>query len=333
MAPVLVAAASLLLFQAQGEPVMPEFTMDDAVRLHHLANIMLEDTAYQNVSGVPNMLQQSWNRGYAPAAYTLMDLYEGRHKGLEPDPSQGYTFVESLLELKPKEGEELSPDLVELQQEALFRLAGYKEKGWGCDRDPRAAYTYMEKAANMGLRKAQAELARYLMNGYGCPSSPELALRILVLLHQQAPDTPNLYYYLGYMCYRGLGLKSPQIKHAVKFYKLGIQRKDANAANNLGAILERGTPKTKRDLSLALRLYRLAASWGNREASANLQRLEFHTRIKGGTDESTHSQKIANGLQRLVVALPLSNYVRKGLLRRLQKIGHQQTGTPAPPTP
>lgn len=297
---------------------MPEFSMEDAVRLHHLACIMLEDEAYQNVSGVPDMLQQSWDRGYAPAGLTLLDVYEGRHKGLEAAPAEACRFAKSVVDLTPSEDEPLTTEQLDLQKEALFRLAGYREKGWGCARDPRAAYTYMEKAASMGLHKAQAELARYRMNGTGCTPDPETALRQLVKLHQEAPDTPNLYYYLGYMCYRGLGLKRPQIRQAVEFYKLGIKHRDANAANNLGAILERGTPVTKRNLSGALRLYHLASSWGNREASANLQRLEFRTRIKGGTHDTSSLQKIANGLQRVVVTLPLSAPHKRALIRRLQ---------------
>lgn len=318
IAPAVAAAACLLLLPVQGKPVMPDFSMDDAVRLHHLACIMLEDEAYQNVSGVPDMLQQSWDRGYAPAGLTLLDVYEGRHKGLEAAPAEACQFAKSVVEMTPAEGEELTPEQQNLRKEALFRLAGYREKGWGCTRDLRAAYTYMEQAASLGLAKAQAELARYQMNGTGCEPSPEAALRQLVKLHQQAPDTPNLYYYLGHMCYHGLGLKRPQIRQAIEFYKLGIRHHDANAANNLGAILERGTPVSKRNLSGALRLYHLASSWGNREASANLQRLEFHTRIKGGTHDTSSLQKIANGLQRLIVALPLSHPHKRALIRQLQ---------------
>lgn len=316
---LIAAVCGLLTPLAQGERVMPDFSMDDAVRLHHLACIMLEDEAYQNVSSVPDMLLQSWERGYAPAGLTLLDVYEGRHKGLEPEPEAACRLAESVVaQTPPEERGEQAAAWRQLREEALYRLATYREKGWGCPRDPRAAFTYMEKAASMGLPKARAELARYRMTGLGCTADPETALRELVKLHRQAPDTPNLYYYLGHMCYRGLGLKHPQILKAVEFYKLGIRHRDANAANNLGAILERGTAVTQRNPSAALRLYHLASSWGNREASANLQRLEFRTRIKGGTHDTSSAQKLANGLQRLVIALPLSPEHKRALIRRLQ---------------
>lgn len=290
--------------------------MARALTCYHMACLFLENEHHSDVSQVPALLKESWENGYAPAAVKLLDVYEGKHKGLKASPAEALALAESIAADEAGAARDHSRRL--LQLEVLFRLAFYFEKGFAGEALPRRAFVYMKKAADRGLFKAQAELARYRMRGIGCSPAPQEAIRLLLELHRTAPDTPNLYYYLGYMCSQGLGLKHALPAKAVEFYKEGLRHRDPNAINNLGALYERGTRHTPRNTDLALKLYRLAASMGNREASANLQRLEFRTRLKGGTHETSAAQRINNGLQRLIRALPLEPQSKDGTIRWLQ---------------
>lgn len=290
--------------------------MARALTCYHMACLFLENEHHSDVSQVPALLKESWENGYAPAAVKLLDVYEGKHKGLKASPAEALALAESIAADETGAARDHARRL--LQLEVLYRLAFYFEKGFAGEALPRRAFVYMKKAADRGLFKAQAELARYRMRGIGCTPAPQEAIRLLLELHRTAPDTPNLYYYLGYMCSQGLGLKQPLPAKAVQFYKEGLRHRDPNAVNNLGALYERGTRYTPRNNDLALKLYRLAASMGNREASANLQRLEFRTRLKGGTHETSAAQRINNGLQRLIRALPLEQQSKDGTIRWLQ---------------
>lgn len=290
--------------------------MARALTCYHMACLFLENEQHSDVSQVPSLLRESWENGYAPAAVKLLDVFEGKHKGLKASPAEALALAESIA--ADEEGAARDHARRLLQLEVLYRMAFYYEKGFAGEALPRRAFHCMKKAAERGLYKAQAELARYRMRGIGCTPAPQEAIRLLLELHRTAPDTPNLYYYLGYMCSQGLGLKHALPAKAVEFYKEGLRHRDPNAINNLGALYERGTRYTPRNYDLALKLYRLAASMGNREASANLQRLEFSTRIKGGTHETSEAQRINNGLQRLIRALPLEQQNKEKAIRWLQ---------------
>ena len=78
-------------------------------------------------------------------------------------------------------------------------------------------------------------------------------------------------------------------------------------------MFERGNP-TPRDPENALRLYRKAANLGNREASANMQRLAFKEGIRANNLSSTPaSQRIDNATRHLLRALPVTEESRQRL--------------------
>lgn len=320
------AASDAISATAAEAPLTPE--QAKGRDLCETACYYLDHESYSDVSGVPDMLRRAWTEhDYAPAAVKLLDVYEGKHKGLNADPKAAFELAKSIAE-----NDELAArDAVhrDLQCLALFRLARYCERGFVGKKQPREAYLCMKKAADLGAARARVELALYQMRGTGCDPAPQEALRNLLLVHGKAPDTPNLYYYLGFMYAQGLGMKSAQPAEAVRFYRLGAKYNDPNAINNLGALYERGTPQTRRNYKLALKLYRKSASLGNREASANLQRLEFRTRLKGGTHETSFAQRLNHSLQRFVHALPLDESGKDKIIRRLRDFDNSHLN-PAP---
>ncbi len=71
------------------------------------------------------------------------------------------------------------------------------------------------------------------------------------------------------MYYNGTGI-AKDLTEAVRLYRLAAVQGNANAQNNLGVMYETGTGVAK-DLAEAVRLYRLAADQGNAAAHFNLK--------------------------------------------------------------
>ena len=114
------------------------------------------------------------------------------------------------------------------------------------------------------------------------------------------------------MCAHGIGMPR-NARKAFELYRRGAVQNDARCLNNLGAMFEYGYP-TPRNTENALRLYRKAANQGNREASANMQRLAFKEGIRAQVLSATPPRRrIDNATLRIIQALPVSEYTRERL--------------------
>lgn len=269
---------------------------------------ILEDKTIQNVSGVPAMLETCAAADYIPAQRLLLDVYEGRFKGLSAKPEKAALLARTLAEA-PVAADETEAAR-NMRIEAAFRYALYLEKGYGCTKNPTEAYRWMRKAGNSGLSKARVEAARYLINGIGHARNPRTALMLLAEQARTAPETPNLFYYLGHICLRGIGMRRPNKLMALRFFEKGATLNDPNATNNLATMYEQGIVVSQ-DRSTALRLYRRAADLGSKEASVNMQRLAFKTNVETDVTTTTASQRVANAVRRVISVLPVSEDTRR----------------------
>lgn len=274
----------------------------DAEATYAQARAMLEDRTIQDVSIVPMMLEICAHAGHEPAKILLLDVYEGKRKGLDAEPEKAFALACSMAEATLPLG--ASREQQEARLEAMYRRALYHERGFGSAPSPADAYLWMRRAAVEGLSKAQVELSRYLMNGVGHAPAPQEALLILRSVSTQAPHTPNLFFYLGHMCLNGMGLRRPNTLMARRYFELGMQVDDARAINNLASMYELGIGVSK-DVGMALRLYKRAAALGCKDASANMQRLAYKTDHALG-DSALWQQRVGRAALRVVQALPLS---------------------------
>ena len=271
------------------------------------AREMLEDRTIQDVSEVPAILEECARAGYVPAKLLLLDVYEGKRKGIGAAPEKAYKLACAMsVEELPSHA---APERKAAQLEATYRRAIYLERGVGGAPTAAEAYEWMRKAGMKELYKAQVECARYLISGVGHRRDYKSALTILRMVDKQAADTPNLYFYLGHMYLNGLGMRRPDTAMAKYYFEKGAARRDARAINNLAAIYERGIG-IPRDSAMALRLYKRAADLGCKDASANLQRLAFKTDT-AQRPTATWSQRIGNAGVRVLRAMPLEPELRR----------------------
>lgn len=282
----------------------------DVESMYVQAKAMLEDRSIQNVEAVPMLLETCAREKHIEAALLLMDVYEGKFKGLTPNPEKATSQARSMAEAPQLD--KVTPGGREARTAAMYRLALYQEKGNGCNVNKQEAFKWMQQAARRNMPQAKVELARYLMTGVGVKQAPEEAWRLLHEQALQAPETPHLFFYMGYMCYQGLGIPR-NARKAFELFRMGARLNDARCLNNLGAMFEKGYP-TPRNPENALRLYRKAANLGNREASANMQRLAFKEGIRAQHISSTPNEtRIDNATLHIIQALPVSEYTRDRL--------------------
>ena len=301
---------------AGGVEPAPEGEPENVQGLYAQARMMLEDKTIKNVAAVPELLKRCAEAGYEPANMLLLDVYEGARKGLESQPDEAFKLASHLAAVKFPPG--VGSEARVARAEAMYRLALYYERGFGCKVSAKEAYAWMRRAAMEGLRAAQVELSRYLMRGVGHKPEPRMAFMNLHKLTLQAPEAPNLYFYLGYMCLNGIGLHRPNRLMAKKYFERGAELQDARAANNLGSMYELGIG-VKRDVARALRLYRQAAELGCKDASANMQRLAYKTDAPQ-RPATTWRQRVGSAALRVVQAMPLDPALRQwieGPFRRL----------------
>ncbi len=292
------------------------------------ARAILEDKSIQDVSTVPTLLENCIGAGFTPAELLLLDVYEGQFKGLAPQPQKAADLALRLASAPAPEGQAESADKAGMRAEAMFRYALYCERGFGRKADSAEAYRWMRQAAVMGMSRARVELARYLMDDRGHAAHPRVALAILLQEEQVSPDTPNLYFYLGTMCAQGIGLKRPNWRMALRYFEKGAALGDARAMNNLGAMYERGIVVSK-DTTQALRFYRHAANLGDKNASANRQRLAYKSGISTTSEkESSASERIGRALLRVIHSLPLSDHTREQLGGILAEPGEDRDEEP-----
>lgn len=307
------ASLCVLLFLAgyasgQGEPQgLP--SPEDARRMHAQAMALLQDTRNTDVARVPVLLETA-SAQYAPASYELLNVYEGLYKGLPEQPKCAAELAHCLAEGV------VNADAEALRPAAMFRWAGYLEKGYGCEPDMLQAVQWMKRAADAGHEPACVELARYLMYGKGVKQDALSAWKMLMGVAHRAPDTPKVYFYLGTICYRGMAFRVDYYNAARLFHE-GASRNDADCMNNLGVMFEYGVG-LRRNPDGAAELYRKAARLGNREASANLQRFTFKESAKNLQPRSTPAgERIANAAMRVIDALPIARQDRRWLKSKI----------------
>lgn len=311
---ILLLLTAVLPLAAQQEHIRVTLDRADVEAMYAQAKATLEDTSVPNVESVPRLLEQCTRNGYTPATRLLLDVYEGHFKGLEARPDLACELTTKIVEMPLYDPND--PDCVLLQKEALYRLALYKERGYGCTPDLQEAFQHMFHAAERGYGEARVQLARYLIMGKVCKPMPGVAWDLLKAQAKADPATPHVFFYMGYMCYRGLGHR-PNPRKAADFFHLGAKMNDADCMNNLAAMYESGIA-VKRNAGTALTLYRRAAALGNKQASANMQRLSFKEGRRAGR-ETGHSagRRITNALLHVVQALPISEGHKAALREQL----------------
>lgn len=280
-------------------------TAEDARGIYAQATALLQDARNTDVARVPELLETAAPL-HAAAADKLLEVYQGRYKGLAEQPERAEGLARHLAQ------EAAGPALAELRPKAMFCLAGFLERGYGCEPDMLQAVQWMKRAAEAGYEPARVELARYLMLGKGVKRDARSAWKILMDVARRAPNTPKVYYYLGFMCHRGLAYEVDYY-NAARLFREGVRRQDADCMNNLAVMFEYGQG-IRRNPEGAVALYREAARLGNREASSNLQRLTFKESAKALQSQATPSrERIANAAARVLDALPLGRGERAHL--------------------
>lgn len=274
------------------------------------AKAMLEDRSIQDVSAVPMLLETCARENHPGAAHLLIDVYEGKFKGLEANLRKAADLARGLAESDRLDL--AAGGQSDVRTEAMYRLALYLEKGNGCEKNEAEACSWMRRAARRGMPQANVELARYLMNGLGTKADPRQAWQLLHIQAKANPKTPHIFFYMGHMSAQGIGMPRDARK-AFELFRMGAMQNDARCLNNLGTMFEKGYP-TPRDPESALKLYRIAAYLGNREASANMQRLAFKEGVRAQHISSTPARRrIDNATLHLIQALPVSEYTRERL--------------------
>ena len=270
---------------------------------------ILNDPSNENIHNATATLEYCAEHGHPLAALLLLDVYEGKRRGLPAQPEKAEALARRIatgeLKLHPEHQHTVTAKL-----ESTFRYALYCEKGIGRQKSDRDAYEWMLKASNSGYGKARVELARFLITGKGGYKDPQTALRLLKAQAGIDARVPNLFFYLGHIYLNGVGLKKRYPKIAFKYFSYGEQFNDANAINNLATMYEHGIGTEKDELK-ALRLYKKAANLGCKAASANMQRLGY---IKAEHENATpDSVKIDHGAMQVIEALPLPESTRRRL--------------------
>lgn len=177
-------------------PLVADVSAAEVQLRYEKALSILNDTTVNDVSSVPCMLESCAEAGHAQATLLLLDVYEGKRKGIEADMRKAADWANRIAIHSPNRA---------LAAEARFRLACYEERR-GTRQSLKEAFDNMRRAAEMGSPKAQAELARYLMRGIGTARNPQAAIRVLKKLAKENPEAPNLFFYAGYMYMKGLGI-------------------------------------------------------------------------------------------------------------------------------
>lgn len=280
-----------------------DVTRADVEGMYALAKATLEDSTITRMENVPMLLDTCTRHGYAPAAHLLLDVYEGRFKGLAADPTRAAELAQRLADapLTGEDGEEART----MQTEAMYRMALYLERGYGVERQDAEAFRRMSLAAATGMPEARAEQARMISLGKGTTRDLRQAWDILTEVARTAPQTPHVFFYLGYVSY-STGTRAGRRRAADIFY-IGAKHNDADCLNNLGAMFEKGIAVSQ-DSAKALSLYGKAAALGNRKASANMQRLAYKEGVAAHRGMETPAlPRILNAMQHVIFMLPIND--------------------------
>lgn len=309
---------ALVLLPCMGDTVPTDhrdvYTRSDIEGMYAAAKATLEDPAQIHVERVPDMLEQCAQQGHPRAARLLIDVYEGKFKGLGEEPQKAFEVATKVAtaEIPFPNDEECRA----MQTEAVFHLARYYEKGYGCERDPEHAMQLMETAA-AELPEAKVALARMLMlRDKETPNNPKRAWQLLHEVANTAPNTRHVFLYMGVLCLQEHTRRSA--RKAARLFYYGALYQDAECINNLGAMYERGVA-VRKDSAKALSLYRKAAALGNKHASANMQRLAFKEGEAAGRRLITPPQvRIRRAGLRVIDNLPIKESSKERLLQWLR---------------
>lgn len=215
------------------------------------------DERAEELHRAEDYLQRAAAQGIGNALLWLSRLYEGEFGG-EASPEKACAVVRRMVAMQYAPG--------------YLKMAKYREKGYGdCGKDEKEAYRLLRRAAQSRMPEAIVEWSRMLLRGMDSHMKPEQATEILMAVHKNDPDTPNLNFYLGYVYESGIGVKK-DLGKALKFYSAGVMDGDARAMNNLATMYEEGIGVAI-DLKRALELYALSAKLGNEDGVANYARL------------------------------------------------------------
>lgn len=305
-----LTATALLGATAQHDLPRTPLSRADVEGMYAIAKATLEDSTITQVDNVPILLASCVRQGYAPAARLLLDVYEGKFKGLEARPELAATEARTIAEVPVPFPED--PDCAAMQVEAMYRTALYLERGYGCTKNEQEAFLWMSRAAEAGLPAARAEKARLMALGKGTARDLKQAWALLTEIARTAPETPHVFFYLGYISYSS-GTRAGRRRAADIFFK-GACHNDADCMNNLGAMFEKGIA-VPQDSAKALSLYHKAAALGHRHASANMQRLAYKEGIAAHRQEAAPAAaRIRNAVKRVILILPINDQSQKRLI-------------------
>lgn len=306
---LLLSAAAPLFGAAPQDLPRAEYTREDVEGMYAMAKATLEDSTITQVDNVPVLLSACVRHGHAPAARLLLDVYEGKFKGLEAHPEKAATEARTIAEMPVPFPDD--PDCAAMKIEAMYRTAIYLERGYGYQKNEQEAYRMMTQAAEAGLAVAQAERARMLAMGKGTQRDLKQAWGLLKEVARTAPDTPHVFFYLGYVSFSS-GTRAGRRCAADIFYT-GACHNDADCMNNLGAMYEKGLA-VPQDSAKALSLYHKAAALGHRMASANMQRLAYKEGIAANRqDAAPATDRIRNAVKRVIRILPVNDKTQERL--------------------
>ena len=194
---------------------------------------------------------------------------------------QGNAYAQGNLGRMYEDGRGVAKD--EWEAARLYKLAADKgdayaqgnlgrmyEKGRGVAKDEWEAARLYRLAADQGNVYAQGNLGRMYEDGRGVVKDEQEAVR----LYKLAADQGNAHAQsiLGRMYEKGRGVAKDE-PEAVRLYKLAADRGNAYGQSNLGRMYEFGLGGLTRNLLIALHLYQLAASAGDKTAKDSLLRL------------------------------------------------------------
>ena len=281
---------------------------------------LLNDPNSETIETATATLEHCAIQGHPLAAVLLLDVYEGKRRGLPAQPEKAAALAHDIATGKQKLRDS-HRESVAAKQESMYRYALYCEKGTGRAKSLPDAYEWMLKASNSGYGKARVELARYLINGKGCKKNPRTALRLLKAQAGINATVPNLFFYMGHIYLSGAGLPKKRADLAFRYFSYGDKMNDANAINNLATMYEHGLATEKNELE-ALRLYKKAAQLGNKAASANMQRLGY---VQAGHENGTpDGVRIDRAVMQVIEALPLPQHLRSKMAAPVRRHEKQQ---------
>ncbi|CAH1780449.1 unnamed protein product [Owenia fusiformis] len=204
--------------------------------------------------------------------------------------SQGYNKSQFNLALCYELGKGIDKNLQEAlkwykeasesgHKEAIFNLAVMHYKGLGgLKQDKQLAMQLVEKAANLGLTKAQVRLG--LLYTESDENKEEAVKLFTKAANKKDPDGQ---YYLGICHENGWGVKVNECK-ACELYNLAAKEGHAKAQYNLGVFFEHGRGGLPIDKKTAEVFYEKSAESGNEAAKYDLERLRAERAVELWTE-------------------------------------------------